>query len=99
MINIILSVSSLGLLIILENIFKSLCQLLLKNIIKESRSLIHNPYNTLIEQEREYCNLMLLYNDDLRRVHKVAERDLSSVPKDNNFTRKHKNSSCAYNEA
>ena len=45
----------------------------LRKYYKRSRSIIHKPYNTLNDSEREACNLMLLYNDDLRRAHSLKE--------------------------
>ena len=45
----------------------------LRKYYKRSRSIIHKPFKTLTDREREACNLMLLYNDDLRRAHSLKE--------------------------
>ena len=41
---------------------------------KRSRSLILHRYTTLKDEDKQRCDLMLLYNDDLRLAHYLKER-------------------------
>jgi transposase len=45
----------------------------LRKYYKNSRRLLLKRYNELKEEQREKCDLMLLYNDDLRRAHGLKE--------------------------
>lgn len=45
----------------------------LRKYYKRSRSIIHKPYHSLSKEDKERCDLMLLYNDDLRRAHSLKE--------------------------
>lgn len=45
----------------------------LRKYYKRSKSIIHKPYNSLSKEDKERCDLMLLYNDDLRTVHYLKE--------------------------
>ena len=45
----------------------------LRKYYKRSRTLLHKRYNSLTREEKESCDLMLLYNDDLRKAHYLKE--------------------------
>ena len=45
----------------------------LRKYYKRSRSLILAPYSKLKEEHKQACDLMLLYNDDLRLAHQLKE--------------------------
>lgn len=45
----------------------------LRKYYKRSRFIIHKPYSSLSKEDKERCNIMLLYNDDLRRAHSLKE--------------------------
>lgn len=45
----------------------------LRKYYKRSRFIIHKPYNSLSKEDKERCDIMLLYNDDLRRAHSLKE--------------------------
>ena len=45
----------------------------LRKYYKRSRSLILNHYNKLKDEKKKECDLMLLYNDDLRLAHYLKE--------------------------
>ncbi len=45
----------------------------LRKYYKRSRSLIHARYATLKDEKKKECDLMLTYNDDLRRAHSLKE--------------------------
>ena len=46
----------------------------LRKYYKRSRSLILKRYSKLKDEEKQACDLMLLYNDDLRLAHYLKER-------------------------
>ena len=46
----------------------------LRKYYKRSRTLILKRYHKLSEEEKSACDLMLLYNDDLRRAHFLKEK-------------------------
>ena len=46
----------------------------LRKYYKRSRSLILHRYTTLKDEDKQRCDLMLLYNDDLRLAHYLKER-------------------------
>lgn len=46
----------------------------LRKYYKRSRSLILHRYTTLKDDDKQRCDLMLLYNDDLRLAHYLKER-------------------------
>ena len=46
----------------------------LRKYYKRSRSLILHRYTTLKAEDKQRCDLMLLYNDDLRLAHYLKER-------------------------
>ena len=45
----------------------------LRKYYKRSRSLILAPYSKLKREQKQACDLMLLYNDDLRLAHQLKE--------------------------
>lgn len=45
----------------------------LRKYYKNSKRLLLKPYDTLNDKQKERCNLMLLYNDDLRKAHFLKE--------------------------
>ena len=45
----------------------------LRKYYKRSKTIIHKPYNSLSKEDKERCDLMLLYNDDLRTSHQLKE--------------------------
>lgn len=45
----------------------------LRKYYKRSKSLIHKRYNSLNPEDKKACDLMLLYNDDLRKSHHLKE--------------------------
>ena len=55
----------------------------LRKYYKRSRFIIDKPYNSLSKEDKERCNIMLLYNDDLRRAHSLKEwfNAISNEPK------------------
>lgn len=55
----------------------------LRRYYKRSRSLILRRYHTLNDEQRKACDLMLLYNDDLREAHYLKEKffELCQNPK------------------
>ena len=57
----------------LESDFKKLCLFLLRKYYKNSKRLLLKRYSKLKEEQKEKCDLMLLYNDDLRRAHGLKE--------------------------
>ena len=61
----------------IENIRKRLQKTMpanLRKYYKRSRSLILHRYSTLNKEQKEACDLMLLYNDDLRKAHYLKEK-------------------------
>lgn len=46
----------------------------LRKYYKRSRTLILSRYNKLKDENKATCDLMLLYNDDLRRAHYLKEK-------------------------
>ena len=46
----------------------------LRKYYKRSRTLILSRYNKLKDENKAACDLMLLYNDDLRRAHYLKEK-------------------------
>ncbi len=64
----------------LENVRKDLQKSMsatLRKYYKRSRSLITKRYASLKEEQKKACDIMLLYNDDLRRAHRLKERFLT----------------------
>lgn len=64
----------------LENVRKDLQKSMparLRKYYKRSRSLLTKRYSLLNEEQKKACDIMLLYNDDLRRAHRLKERFLS----------------------
>lgn len=60
----------------IENVRKRLQKSMpasLRKYYKRSRKLILTRYEKLKDQNKKACDLMLLYNDDLRRAHKLKE--------------------------
>ena len=45
----------------------------LRKYYKRSKTLIHKRYDSLNQEEKEACDVMLLYNDDLRKSHYLKE--------------------------
>lgn len=45
----------------------------LRKYYKRSRKLIHAPYHSLSDEDKKACDIMLLYNDDLRKAHYLKE--------------------------
>jgi len=45
----------------------------LRKYYKRSKTLIHKRYDSLNQEEKEACDVMLLYNDDLRKSHRLKE--------------------------
>jgi transposase len=45
----------------------------LRKYYKRSKQLIHARYNTLNNDNKKRCDLMLIYNDDLRKAHYLKE--------------------------
>lgn len=45
----------------------------LRKYYKRSKTLIHKRYDSLNQVQREACDVMLLYNDDLRKSHHLKE--------------------------
>ena len=45
----------------------------IRKYYKRSKSIIHKPYRLLSKADKERCDLMLLYNDDLRTIHYLKE--------------------------
>lgn len=61
----------------IENVRKRVQKTMLvshRRYFKRSRSLILRRYNTLSKDEKEACELMLYYNDDLRQAHYLKEK-------------------------
>lgn len=46
----------------------------LRKYYKRSSTLILSRYNNLKDEKKAACDLMLLYNDDLRRAHYLKEK-------------------------
>ena len=70
----------------IENIRKRLQKTMhanLRKYYKRSHSLILQRYSTLNKEQKEACDLMLLYNDDLRKAHYLKEKffDICHNPK------------------
>jgi transposase len=64
----------------LENVRKDLQKSMsvsLRKYYKRSRSLITKRYASLDAEQKKACDIMLLYNDDLRRAHRLKERFLA----------------------
>lgn len=60
----------------IENVRKRLQKSMLPSLrkyYKRSRKLILTRYNKLKEDSKKACDLMLLYNDDLRQAHRLKE--------------------------
>nr|WP_230989129.1 transposase [Anaerocolumna chitinilytica] len=60
----------------IENVRKRLQKKMPSNLLryyKRSRKLILTRYNKLKEENKKACDLMLLYNDDLRTAHRLKE--------------------------
>jgi transposase len=45
----------------------------LRKYYKRSKTLIHKRYNALNQEDKEACDVMLLYHDDLRKSHRLKE--------------------------
>ena len=70
----------------IENVRKRLQKLMpasLRKYYKRSHKLILTRYNKLKEENKKACDLMLLYNDDLRKAHMLKEwfYDICQNPK------------------
>ena len=64
----------------LENVRKDLQKSMsasLRKYYKRSRSLLTKRYASLDEEQKRACDIMLLYNDDLRKAHRLKECFLS----------------------
>lgn len=55
----------------------------MRKYYKRSRKLLLTRYKKLKDENKQACDIMLLYNDDLRRAHRLKERfyDLCQNPK------------------
>lgn len=45
----------------------------LRKYYKRSKTLIHKRYDSLNQEDKEACDVMLLYHDDLRKSHRLKE--------------------------
>ena len=57
----------------------------LRKYYKRSRFIIHKPYNSLSKEDKERCDVMLLYNDDLRQAHSLKEW-FNSISKESKYS-------------
>ena len=63
----------------LENVRKDLQRRMAvdrRRYYKRSRSILTKRYALLNEEQKKVCDIMLLYNDDLRRAHRLKEKFL-----------------------
>ena len=61
----------------IESVRKRLQKTMPKNLrkyFKHSRKLILSRYSRLNDEKKRECDLMLLYNDDLRKAHFLMEK-------------------------